>query len=166
MSGTITRILVPTDFSEAADAALVYAKALAVQFGASLHLVHVFEDPYTAGALSPEVYAPLPPEVREEVMKNIMKELSERLTPGEKLRFSGTTQLATGPVAKAIVDHASDFRIDLIVMGTHGRRGMAHLVMGSVAEKVVRIARCPVLTVGQRVAAETTTETKGAVATA
>jgi nucleotide-binding universal stress UspA family protein len=147
MTRTISRILVPTDFSDTSDAALAYAKTMAARLGASLHLIHVFQDPYTLGAYAPEVYAPMPPEVRDGALRAAEQRLFERLDATEKRRFRGTTEVVTGLTAKQIVKYATDRGMDLIVMGTHGRSGMAHLLLGSVAEHVVRTSQCPVLTV-------------------
>ena len=147
MARTFGRILVPTDFSDTSDTALAYAKTLAAQLGASLHLLHVFADPYAAATYAPDVYAPLPPEARERTLRDIDERLRERMNAVEKERFHGTTEIVTGLTAKQIVRHAAERDIDLIVMGTHGRRGVAHLLLGSVAEHVVRTATCPVLTV-------------------
>jgi nucleotide-binding universal stress UspA family protein len=147
MSGPITRILVPTDFSQTSDAALAYAKAAASGLGASLHPLHVFPIPYAAAAYAPEVYAPLPPEIREHALRDIEAHLRERLDDEEQARFQGTVAIVSGLTAKQIVEYAKERSIDLIVMGTHGRRGVAHLLLGSVAEHVVRTAQCPVLTV-------------------
>jgi nucleotide-binding universal stress UspA family protein len=147
MAPTLNRILVPTDFSETADAALTYAKDLATKIGASLHLVHVFTDPYAVAAGAPEVYAPVPAETRQRALDEARERLFERLDASEEQRFRGTRGIVRGLTAPQIVDYATNQEIDLIVMGTHGRRGMAHLLLGSVAEHVVRIAGCPVLTV-------------------
>jgi nucleotide-binding universal stress UspA family protein len=147
MALTVARILVPTDFSETADAALEYAKALAGQLGASLHLLHVFSNPYDVAAYAPEVYAPMPPAMRERALEEARECLLTRLTPAEERRFGGTRAVVTGLTAPQIVTYANEQAIDLIVMGTHGRRGVAHLLLGSVAEHVVRTAACPVLTV-------------------
>jgi nucleotide-binding universal stress UspA family protein len=147
MAFTVARILVPTDFSETADAALQYAKVLAGQLGASLHLLHVFSNPYQAAAYAPEVYAPLPPSMRERAIEEARERLQTQLNSGEEERFGGTRAIVTGLTAPQIVKYADENAIDLIVMGTHGRRGVAHLLLGSVAEHVVRIAACPVLTV-------------------
>jgi nucleotide-binding universal stress UspA family protein len=146
MTRPFTRILVPTDFSETSDAALAYAKALATAFSASLHLVHVFEDPFTAGTLASEVYAPIPPDLRAQVLADLRQRLDERMPQGV-----GTSEILTGITAKVLVDYAREQQVDLIVMGTHGRGGMAHLLLGSVAERVVRTAPCPVLTVREAV---------------
>jgi|SRR5688572_18252892 universal stress protein A len=147
MTRTFTRILVPTDFSETADAALAYAKSLATRLGASLHLLYVFSDLSATATMVPEVYVPLPPEVRERALDEARESLLKRLGTAEEKHFQGTRTIVTGLTAKEIVQYATDNGIDLIVMGTHGRRGVAHLLLGSVAEHVLRTAPCPVLTV-------------------
>ena len=148
MKPTINRILVPTDFSAASDAALDFAKTVAATFGASLHLLHVFEDPYVTGAFT-DASAPLPPSTRAALLDDASKRLAHRLPGDERTRYSATTEIVSGASAPSIVEYAQDHAIDLIVMGTHGRTGMAHLLIGSVAERVVRTASCPVLTVHQ-----------------
>lgn len=147
MALTVARILVPTDFSETADAALQYAKVLAGQLGASLHLLHVFSNPYEVAAYAPDVYAPLPPSMRERAIDEAKECLETRLNSEDEERFHGTRAIVSGLTAPQIVKYADENAIDLIVMGTHGRRGVAHLLLGSVAEHVVRTAACPVLTV-------------------
>jgi nucleotide-binding universal stress UspA family protein len=148
MTRNVTRILVPTDFSEPADAALEYATTLAGRLGASLHLLHVFEDPYlTGGAFAAEMYAPVPADLREALLTEAKDLLADRAKRLDAARFGVTADVFTGPTARAIADYARDNDIDLIVIGTHGRGGMAHLLLGSVAERVVRTAPCPVLTV-------------------
>ena len=147
MAPTVNRILVPTDFSETADAALAYAKDLAAKLGATLHLVHVFTDPYAVAACAPEVYAPVPAAVRERAREEVRERLFERLDATEEQRFRGSRGVVRGLIAPQIVAYAESQDIDLIVIGTHGRRGVAHLLLGSVAEHVVRTAGCPVLTV-------------------
>jgi nucleotide-binding universal stress UspA family protein len=142
-----TRILVPTDFSPAADQALARARGLAEAFGASLHLIHVFEDPFTAAAYAPEVFAALPPDYREAALADATRQLDERLGAEERRTFGSTTDVIVGLPAREIVRFAAAHDIDLIVMGTHGRGGLAHLLLGSVAERVVRTAPCAVLTV-------------------
>jgi universal stress protein A len=142
-----TRILVPTDFSEPSDAALAYARVLAGTFGASLHLLHVFESPFVAGGVNPEVFTDDSPAVQAELVEEAKDRLRHRITPADRERFAATTGIVSGYSARAIVDYATDRKMDLIVMGTHGRNGVAHLLMGSVAEKVVRNAPCPVMTV-------------------
>ena len=147
MTRGFTRILVPTDFSAPSDAALATAKDLAAQFGASLHVVHVLEDPYAIAAYSADALGYLPPGIKESWQREAEKRFETLLTPAERARFKVTTTvLFSGSAAKEIVEHAQSNNIDLIVMGTHGRGGVAHLLLGSVTERVVRTALCPVLT--------------------
>jgi nucleotide-binding universal stress UspA family protein len=127
MAPRLNCILVPTDFSETADTALAYAKDLATRFGASLHLVHVFTDPYAVAAGAPEVYGPVSPDVRERAKEEVRERLLERLDASEESRFRGSRGIVRGLIAPQIVAYAASQDIDLIVMGTHGRRGVAHL---------------------------------------
>ena len=148
MTRGFTRILIPTDFSPPSDAALATAREFADRFGASIHLVHVLEDPYATAAYASEVYGYLPPGLRERWEREAMTHLEAQLTPTDRARHHATTEVLFGSnAAKSIVEHARNNYIDLIVMGTHGRGGVAHLLLGSVAERVVRTAECPVLTV-------------------
>jgi nucleotide-binding universal stress UspA family protein len=147
MAPRVTSILVPTDFSETGDAAVAYAKTLAGCLGASLHVLHVFADPYAAALYAPEVYAAVPEEARERALEQVRALLAQRLTAEEAIYFRGTHAIASGSAAKQIVKYAADHDIQMIVMGTHGRRGAAHVLLGSVAEQVVRTAPCPVVTV-------------------
>jgi len=146
MKSTITKILVPLDFSTSSDAALEFARTVARSFGASLQLLHVFEDPVLTTGFA-EAYAPLPPDTRAALIDDAGTQLANRLSAEDRGQFRATTDVISGFSATAIVEYAQDHDIDLIVMGTHGRTGMAHLVIGSVAERVVRLASCPVLTV-------------------
>ena len=148
-----TRILVPTDFSDTSDAALTYARTLADSLGASLHLVHVFDDPYgdaLVAEMSPSVYESM----RATELSRSRRRLLRRLPPADRKQFHGSTAIVSGTPAQAIVDYATDRGMDLIVIGTHGRSGFAHLILGSVAEQVVRTATCPVLTVRAKQAAD------------
>jgi nucleotide-binding universal stress UspA family protein len=147
MAPIVTSILVPTDFSETSDAALAYAKTLAGCLGASLHVLHVFAEPYAPALYAPEVYAAVPEEAREEALEQVRALLAERLSAEEVIYFRGTRAILSGVAAKKIVRYAADHDVQLIVMGTHGRGGMSHFILGSVAEQVVRTAPCPVLTV-------------------
>jgi nucleotide-binding universal stress UspA family protein len=142
------RILVPIDFSPPSDAALEYARTIATRFGASLHLFHVAQDPYQA-FYPTEVYVPAMEGVRDEIAAESLKRLTERLRASDVTDLQATADVVIGTPAWSIVEYASGHEIDLIVMGTHGRGGMSHLLMGSVAERVVRTAACPVLTVRQ-----------------
>jgi nucleotide-binding universal stress UspA family protein len=94
-----------------------------------------------------EAYAPLPPDTRAALIDDAGTQLANRLSAQQRQEFKATTDVISGFNAMAIVEYAQDHDIDLIVMGTHGRTGMAHLIIGSVAERVVRLAHCPVLTV-------------------
>ena len=141
------RILVPTDFSEPSDAALEYARVLARTFGASLHLFHVVEDQFVTGPFGAEMYAPHPPSTLSYLLAEAQAYLKQRLTNEDRTTLRATTELIVGTAARTIVDYAADNGYDLIVMGTHGRTGLAHVFVGSVAEHVVRSAHCPVLTV-------------------
>jgi len=162
MTRGFARILVPTDFSPPSEAALATAEALAAQFGASIHLIHVLEDPYTTAAIASDVYGYVPPGLRESWRKEALTQLEALLDPPEKARFRVTTSVTFGSPARAIVDYARDNGINLIVMGTHGRGGVAHLLLGSVTERVVRSAECPVLTVRGTAAALATLNTDAA----
>jgi nucleotide-binding universal stress UspA family protein len=140
------RILVPTDFSPPSDAALEYARDVASRFGASLHLLHVVDDPYRA-AFAAEVYVPEVEGLRDDLLTYSVNRLNERLQSSDSRELRATTTAVIGTPAWSIVQYATAHEMDLIVMGTHGRGGMSHLLMGSVAERVVRTAPCPVLIV-------------------
>jgi nucleotide-binding universal stress UspA family protein len=144
MSRICNRILVATDFSNGADAALAYATSLAGALQSTIHLVHVLEDPLVPASVgASDGFTPMPVEMPEEVRQRAEEALRARM--GNAV---GGTEVLTGPMtATAIVAVARERGADLIVMGTHGRRGLAHLLLGSVAEQVVRTADCPVLTV-------------------
>ena len=146
MKDIITRIIVPTDFSDTSDAALEYARVLAARFGASLHLLHVIDDPFVTEGLAAEAYMTEAPTIRTAMLEDARARLRHRA------RGCTTTEAIFGRGAVTIVEYAQQVDGDLIVMGTHGRTGLAHLLLGSVAERVVRIAPCPVLTVGQEAA--------------
>jgi nucleotide-binding universal stress UspA family protein len=133
------RILCPLDFSENSQAALGYASSLAREASAKLYLLHVDDSqvPYDAG-FAAYVAPPDNTQVLQEQLSAIVPTL-------EGVEYEH--HLLLGHPADAIVDFAKQHDIDLIVMGTHGRTGVARLVMGSIAEAVVRRAACPVLTV-------------------
>lgn len=142
---TITRILVPTDFSESADQALTYALKLAEGVGAAVRLVHVFDDPDDVGLYS-HMYVPMPAELRTQIVADLRKQLAARVATAADAK-TVVAEVLTGRPAQAIVDDANAHQCDLIVMGTHGRHGVAHMLLGSVAERVIRTAACPVLVV-------------------
>ena len=140
-----TRILVPTDFSHAADAALDCARLLAARFGVPVHLLHVLEDPPIEGPFGSEVFVSESPEIRAARLKDARERLSHRVSARDRQANTVTTEVIFGPTATTIANYAADNEFDLIVMGTHGRTGLAHLFMGSVAERVARTATCPVM---------------------
>ena len=144
---TLKNILVATDFGEASDAALTYGRALAGNFGATLHLLHVAQNVH-ATPIGAESYLGVFPNLQREVDDIARKQLDERLVDNDQppLRTRAVV-LDSNTTAKTIVEYAKNAKVDLIVMGTHGRGGVAHLLMGSVAERVVRTAPCPVLTI-------------------
>ena len=142
---TVKRILHPTVFSEHSAAAAKYASLLAQQFDAELHLLYVLED--ALGKIpEPDLGFPAPGDF-DDVRKETWPQL--QAVVGFQHPDSGRIIVATrlGPISDQIVSYASDNDIDMIVIGTHGRRGFMHALMGSVAEAVVRKASCPVLTV-------------------
>ena len=147
MAENITRILVPRDFSPHAERAFGYATTLAQRFGATLGLVHVVEDPFVTGAWNAEVYVPNVAELLEGLIADAKQQLATLSHSATALGVTAETAVITGRPAHAIVEHAKEGGFDLIVMGTHGRTGLSHIVMGRVAERVVRNAPCPVLTV-------------------
>jgi len=142
------RILVAMDFSTPSDAALDYARSVATRFDASLHLLHVAEDPYRA-LYSAEVFVPEVEGLRDEILRDATGRLNDRLVASDVNELHATVDAVIGTPAGCIVEYAGAHEMDLIVMGTHGRGGMSHLLMGSVAERVVRTASCPVLTVSE-----------------
>jgi len=144
---TLKKILVATDFGEASDAALAYGRELARTFHANLDIVHAVENVLTRG-LAVEGYAASFPEIQNEIEEAARQQLASIEAADERDRLTMKTVLLTSNApAFAIVTYAKEHDIDLIVMGTHGRGAVAHLLMGSVAERVVRMAPCPVLTV-------------------
>jgi nucleotide-binding universal stress UspA family protein len=143
---TLKTVLVPTDFSDASESALRYGKAMAEKFGASLHVVHVMED-LLAHAWAAEVYVSSMPQLRDEIEKESRQRLGALLGDEERKKLRAETELLAGNPFLEIIRYAKAHDIDLIVMGTHGRGPIAHMLLGSVAEKVVRKSPCPVLTV-------------------
>jgi nucleotide-binding universal stress UspA family protein len=146
MSEAMTRILVPVDFSAHSDRALRYAATLASKFGATVELLHVVEDPFVSGAWSSEIHVADVPDLLENLIADAERKLTAagRVVAEKGVRFAA--KVVKGKPAPMIVEHAKTGRFDLIVMGTHGRTGLSHMFMGSVAERVVRTAASPVLT--------------------
>jgi nucleotide-binding universal stress UspA family protein len=162
MKPNFARILVPVDFSPTSESAIDYARELAARFDAEIELLHVVEDPIVSGAWEPDAsYLTIP-----ELLDRFVEEGERRLGDiKNRLRNGGITvdtRVVTGAPARGILHTAQEDGCDLIVMGTHGRTGLSHMLMGSVAERVIRTAVCPVLTVRHR-PAETVEATAVAV---
>lgn len=142
----IKKILFPTDFSELSQVAEKSACDLADQFGAELHVLHVLHDlfltmPQTAAALL------IPPKVLEDVVNSAEEEI-QKVPPAAWAENRKVVRVVRiGSTYNTIVQYARDNEIDLIVIGTHGRTGLTHVLLGSVAERVVQHAPCSVLTV-------------------
>lgn len=117
---------------------------MATAFEGELHLLHVLQEPVTM--LPESALAVAPPAVNMPELMDAAEQGLERLTASPPARVADRT-VVSGPAAEEIVRYARDAEIDLIVLGTHGRTGLAHVLLGSVAEKIVRKAPCPVLTV-------------------
>jgi nucleotide-binding universal stress UspA family protein len=142
------KILVPTDFSRHSVEAIALAADLSRRYEASVTLAYVFE-PVTYAL--PEGHVMQSPPQIEEMQAVFEERLVQAQADAQAAGALGVTcKLLTGPVAGEIADFAEREAFDLIVMGTHGRTGLRHLVLGSVAEKVVRMAPCAVLTVRVR----------------
>jgi len=140
------KILFPTDFSTLSDAALRHATSLAKDAGATLIIAHVEEPPAAYG--TGEMYYGLPDPDLPALTKML-----EAVVPSDPLvRFEH--RMVTGDPAGEIVALAAQEKVDLIVIGTHGRTGLGRLLMGSVAEAVVRRAPCPVFTFKENKPAE------------
>jgi len=136
-----TKILFPTDFSPASQEAMSWATSLARDSGATLLIMHVEEPPMAYGG--GELYI----DVQENEREDLRKALVNVVPLDHQVPFEH--KLLVGDPATAIVETADNEHADLIVMGTHGRTGITRLLMGSVAESVVRKANCPVLTIKQ-----------------
>jgi len=137
------RILVATDFAESAERALACAVQLARRHGAELVLVHVYMDL----PAYPEITAGQVEAIYEEQRAWIEAALERRARAARGEGLLARAVLRTGPAASTIAETAKDEGADLLVVGTHGRSGLDRLILGSVAERVVRLASCPVLVV-------------------
>jgi nucleotide-binding universal stress UspA family protein len=142
----LKNILVPTDFGAPSQQALEYGRHFARQFGARLHVLHTVENVLVPGGA--EVPVAAVQQVEQGLESVAHRQMDMMLTADDRATLK-VVPVVRGARAAAvdIVDYARDEQIDLIVMGTHGRGALQHLLMGSVAERVVRSAPCPVLTV-------------------
>jgi nucleotide-binding universal stress UspA family protein len=141
----IRKILFATDFSEGSSYALPYAADMARQYGAKLYIIHViFDVAKTAGWYVPHVSID---EIYQDMEKSAMAEL-EKTSLDEMRGLKDVERLVLKGIPYEEIDKfASEQKIDLIVLGTHGRRGIDRVLFGSTAEQVVRNAPCPVLSV-------------------
>lgn len=138
-------LLVPTDFSEPSDKALDAAIDLASQLGAAIELVHVQPEPVTVLPPPIEVATFTPGSAEEAV--HVATELARRAEKVRMRRLACRSTNRFGNVADQVVSRADEIRAELVVMGTHGRTGLRHAVLGSVAERVVQRSNRPVLVV-------------------
>lgn len=143
MELTLNTILLPTDFSEFSEKAFPYARSIARRFDAELRLVHILERPQDVPWwLAEQEYQARRGTLKQEA-KDHLAEVVSRHLPDVRV----TPEVRVGPPADEIVAAAAESSADLIVLATHGRGGLTRVLFGSVAERVVRQAPCPVLTV-------------------
>lgn len=138
------KVLCPVDFSKFTEEVITYAADIAKQYGAELHVLHVIPNltyftPYES-FLTPENLVAVEKNIQDEVERDFGKILKHVDMEIKKV-------VKTGVAFVEIIDYAKSEGIDLIVMGTHGRSGIEHILIGNVAEKVVRKSPCPVLTI-------------------
>lgn len=146
----IKKILFPTDFSKPAEEAFIYAIDLAKRFQAELHIMHAIVNNTYVGYFSPDqetLYRGLRKNA-EHLMDELVGKHDLKGLKVEKSYFPAIS------ASSMILDYANQYQLSLIVMGTHSRKGLSHLVLGSVAENIIRTANCPVLTVGSSEAVE------------
>jgi nucleotide-binding universal stress UspA family protein len=141
---SLRQILVPTDFSETSDKALDFAIELAQKFEASVVVMHAFEIPvigFPDGSIV--ATADVAARIQEAARKGLEATVAARAKRSVKL----TSVLREGPAADEIRSLAEELKVDMIVIGTHGRRGLARALLGSTAENVVRTVHVPILTI-------------------
>ena len=141
----VKKILLPIDFSEAAIKILQYAIFVAEKFNAKIFIIYVMEYPYTLSGVAPSrpdnEYEDQMISFAEKRMASFLKE-HRGLLP-----LSYESSILSGHPAEEIISYAAMERVDLIIIGTHGHKGLEKMLFGSVAEKVVKLAPCPVLTI-------------------
>ncbi len=140
----IKTILVPTDFSDHSKHATNTAIGLAKTLGASIHLVHVLHYPVLVGAVGQVAF---PQDLWTQVRDGAARKLEKASQSVSVAGIAVETHLTEGANAQAVVELAKKIKADLIVMGTRGLSGLKHVMLGSVAERTVRLAPCPVMTV-------------------
>ncbi len=139
-------ILVPVDLGAQSDEVLDHAAALAAKLDAKIHLLHVLGRPLLGGEVSIAVAETTMDEIQDQCQQTLDRLVAARAADAS----FGPTLLRAGDARTVIQQTAEELHADLIVMGTHGRRGVSRLVLGSVAESVVRTCRCPVLLIRDR----------------
>jgi nucleotide-binding universal stress UspA family protein len=143
---TLKTVLVATDFSEPSEVAVRYGRALADAFDATLHVMHVVPDsmalPWATMADGLAMA-----DVQKQWEREAQERLEQLVPESDRITTHVTFLTRAGDPVRQIVGYAAEQGVDLIVLGTHGRGPVAHMLMGSVAERVVRGAPCPVLTV-------------------
>ncbi|MEI6244493.1 MAG: universal stress protein [Acidobacteriota bacterium] len=143
----IKNVLVATDFSAPSETALNYARAMARSFGAQLHVLHIFEPLWitSADVVGGGVALATMIQGLEDTAR---KQLEDAVTEADRRELKAVAEMVTSESpAREIANYANEHKVDLLVIGTHGRSGISRMLIGSVAEKVVRLAPCPVLTV-------------------
>lgn len=143
---SIGRILVPVDLSGTSEHALVYAGEFAEKMGAQLTVLYVVPEP---AAVLPDMMMPVPVATADtdDLTAAGKQALAELVAAKNLTRLNPALEVRLGDAAEEIESAAKEMKADMIVVGTHGRSGLKHLLLGSVAEHIVRHAPCPVLTV-------------------
>lgn len=142
-------ILCPVDFSETSDLALHNAIELATKLSANLHLLHIYQYPAFSMPES-DLAAPMDLSLQDAYKDRLIEQLEQLTAKHQTGKFTLTSSLVEGIPYVEIVAYANEHDTDIIVMGTHGRSGLAHMLLGSVTERVVRSASVPVLSVPTR----------------
>jgi nucleotide-binding universal stress UspA family protein len=145
----IRSILAPTDFSAHSQQAVRYACRLAERLDSELHLLHVLSEIVPAGP-DPLLMPVMPAQFYKESEDRAQETLDRSLDPSWEKPAKVTRGVRWGSPVESIVSYAVDHRIDLVIIATHGRTGLSHVLLGSVAERIVREAPCPVLTIRDR----------------
>lgn len=141
----IKKILVPIDFSENSSKILEYGNYVAKQFNAGLEVIFVAQTFHDYS----EFFEPHMPVIQfeEEIIASAKERMKSFLEENEDPSVPCGSTVLAGDVAEVILEHVKDEAVDMIVMGTHGYKGLEKVLFGSVAEKIVKMAPCPVLTV-------------------
>lgn len=137
------KILCPVDFSSFSDAAVQEAAGLALSMGAQMCLLHAYQSPTYVLPMSG--YVGPTAEIITGIRQQLARELEAQAEPYRAQGLKVETLVIEGPPYRCIIEYAKEWGADLVVTGTHGRTGLSHALTGSVAERVVRMAPCPVL---------------------